>query len=51
MEIISLGYKVIIVESEDFIRGKTPKEMVNDFGDNVKFYNKGSKVQGYTIPL
>lgn len=50
-EIISLGYSVIVLEKEEFIRGKNPLEMSNDFGKQIKFYKKGSSVQGYVLPL
>jgi hypothetical protein len=26
-------------------------EMSNDFGKNIKFYKKGSLVEGYLLPL
>ena len=51
VELLTLGYKVIILESEDFIRSKVPQEMINDFGPNVKFYKKGSQTKGYVLPL
>ena len=50
-KILELNYQVTIVESESFIRGKGPKEMLNDFGDKVKFHKRGSTPTGYVLPL
>lgn len=50
-KIIELGYKVTIIESENFIKGKGPLEMVNDFGEKVTFYKKGNVPEGYLLPL
>jgi len=50
-ELVGLGYEIIVLETENFIRGKTPLEILNDLGQTVKFYKKGSEVQGYVLPL
>lgn len=50
-ELITLGYFIVVLEDEEFIRGKIPLEMSNDFGKNIKFYKKGSSVDGYLLPL
>lgn len=50
-ELVGLGYEIIIIETENFIKGKTPLEILNDLGQKVKFYKKGSEVQGYVLPL
>ena len=50
-ELINLGYLIVVLEDEEFIRGKIPLEMSNDFGKKIKFYKKGSSVEGYLLPL
>ena len=46
------GYIVHIIESEKFIReSKLPKELINDFGGNVKFFKQGTSPKGIYINL
>ena len=47
--LIEHGYKINIIEHFDFIKGPIPKEMLNDFGNNIKFYPENSKVDGYLL--
>lgn len=51
-EFLRDGYNVHIIEDESFIReSKLPKELVNDFGDSVKFFKKGTLPEGIYIDL
>ena len=44
------GHKVYIMESKEFIKeSKLVKELHNDFGDNVKFYARGTSPKGIYI--
>jgi hypothetical protein len=46
------GYIVHIIESEKFIReSKLPKELINDFNGNVKFFKQGTSPKGIYITL
>lgn len=47
--LMEYGYKINVIEDLDFIKGPIPKEMINDFGSNLKFYPKNSKVDGILI--
>jgi hypothetical protein len=46
------GYSVHIIETEKFIReSKLPKELINDFNGNVKFFKRGTSPKGIYITL
>ena len=46
------GYTVHIIETEKFIReSKLPKELINDFNGNVKFFKRGTSPKGIYITL
>lgn len=46
------GYIVHIIENEKFIReSNLPKELINDFGNSVKFFKRGTSPKGIYITL
>jgi len=52
LELIKRGYTIYVFESDTFLKNKKIiNELSHDFGDKVRFYKKGSEVDGEKVNL